>query len=74
MCLAIPARVTEVSGRIAMVDVAGNRRPVDVSLVDAVQPGQWLLMHAGMALQVLDEEEALETLNLLAEVMGHELE
>lgn len=70
MCLAIPARVVEVQGRTAVVDVAGNRRPVDISLVEPVRPGQYLLIHVGMALQVLDEQEALETLQLIQEVFG----
>lgn len=74
MCLAIPARVVAVQGRTAMVDIQGNRRPVDISLVEPVQPGQYVLMHVGMALQVLDEEQALETLQLIREVYGDELD
>jgi hydrogenase expression/formation protein HypC len=70
MCLAIPARVILVEGRTATVDVGGNRRSVDVSLVDEVHPGQWVLLHVGMALQVLDEAEALETLALIREAYG----
>lgn len=70
MCLAVPVRVLEVSGRQALVDLQGNRRTVDISLVDGVEPGAYVLMHAGIALQVLNEEEAMETLKLLAAVMG----
>ncbi|HYF95307.1 MAG TPA: HypC/HybG/HupF family hydrogenase formation chaperone [Symbiobacteriaceae bacterium] len=71
MCLAVPVKVLEVSGRQALVDLQGNRRKVDISLVDAVEPGCYVLMHAGIALQVLNEQEALETLKLLTAVMDH---
>jgi hydrogenase expression/formation protein HypC len=70
MCLAIPAKVIAVDGRQAQVEISGNRRPVDVTLVDGVVPGKWVLIHAGIALQVLDEEEALETLALIQEAYG----
>lgn len=72
MCLAIPAKVVEVNGRTAIVDISGNRRSVDLSLVDEVQVGQYVLMHVGVALQVLDEEDALETLALIREAIGYE--
>jgi len=71
MCLAVPARVASVDGNLAMVEIQGNRRKVDVTLVSPVEPGQYVLVHAGIALQVLDEEEAEETLRLIAEAMGH---
>jgi len=70
MCLAVPVKVLEVSGRQALVDVQGNRRRVDITLVDDVVPGCYVLMHAGIALQVLNEAEATETLKLLAAVMS----
>lgn len=72
MCLAIPARVDWVEGREAVVEIQGNRRRVDVSLVAGVRVGQYVLVHAGIALQVLEEEEALETLDLIREALGHE--
>ncbi|HYG57315.1 MAG TPA: HypC/HybG/HupF family hydrogenase formation chaperone [Symbiobacteriaceae bacterium] len=71
MCLAIPARVASVDGRRAVVEIQGNRREVDVTLV-TVEPGQYVLVHAGVALQVLDEEEARETIAMIEEAMGHE--
>ncbi len=70
MCLAIPARVIEVRGDRAKVDFGhGTVREVNVSLVD-VRPGQYVLVHAGFAIQVLDEREALETLRLWEEILG----
>ncbi|MGE5674021.1 MAG: HypC/HybG/HupF family hydrogenase formation chaperone [Mycobacterium leprae] len=70
MCLAIPAKIVAVNGRQATVDLSGNRRTVDVTLVAPVAVGQWVLMHAGVAIQVLDEAEAEETLALIAEAYG----
>ena len=72
MCLAIPGRVIEVvdeSNRLALVDVAGVRRTVNIGLLDAegksAEPGDWVLIHVGFALSLVDEEEAQATLALL---------
>ena len=60
----------EVSGNIAKVDFGdGAVREVDVSLVD-VKPGQYVLVHVGYAIQVIDEEEAKETLRLWDEILS----
>lgn len=69
MCLAVPARVVETDGRQAVVEVLGNRRRADVALVDA-RPGQYVLLHAGIAIAVLDEAEAERTLAAYRAVMG----
>ncbi|MEM2910391.1 MAG: HypC/HybG/HupF family hydrogenase formation chaperone [Nitrososphaerota archaeon] len=70
MCLAIPAKVVEKSGNIAKVDFGDNTlREVDVSLVD-VSVGQYVLVHAGYAIQTLDEDEALKTIELLSEMLS----
>ena len=72
MCLAIPGRVIEVvdeTNRLALVDVAGVRRTVNIGLLDAegdgAGPGDWVLIHVGFALSIVDEEEAAATLALL---------
>jgi hydrogenase expression/formation protein HypC len=72
VCLAIPGRVIEFvdeENRLALVDVAGVRRTVNVGLLDAegagAQPGDWVLIHVGFALSIVDEEEAAATLALL---------
>ncbi|MCL7385231.1 MAG: HypC/HybG/HupF family hydrogenase formation chaperone [Thaumarchaeota archaeon] len=70
MCLAIPAKVVEKVGNIAKVDFGDNTlRDVDVSLVD-VSVGQYVLVHAGYAIQVLNEDEALKTIELLSEMLS----
>lgn len=69
MCLAIPAKVIRLDGNVAKVDFGeGVLRDVNVQLVDA-EVGQYVLVHAGYAIQVLDEEEAEETLRLWNEIL-----
>ncbi|MEM1507630.1 MAG: HypC/HybG/HupF family hydrogenase formation chaperone [Candidatus Bathyarchaeia archaeon] len=73
MCLAIPARVIEVNGDLAKADFGGVVREVNISLVDA-KVGDYILVHAGYAIQVLDEKEANETLELWREILALEEE
>ncbi len=67
MCLGVPARVMEVTGEAATVDVGGARRDISLMLVDGVTVGDWVILHAGFAIQKLDSEEAEKTLALLRE-------
>jgi len=72
MCLAIPAKVVEVQGDVAKVDFGeGVLREVNVTLVDA-QIGEYVLVHAGYAIQVIDRKAAEETLQLWDEILRHE--
>ncbi|HUI94084.1 MAG TPA: HypC/HybG/HupF family hydrogenase formation chaperone [Chitinivibrionales bacterium] len=68
MCLAVPAQVTAVSGSIATVSVLGNTTSADISLLEGVRAGDYVLVHAGFAIQKYDEEEAKITLELLKEL------
>lgn len=69
MCLAVPAKVVEVKGDLAKVDFGGGAlRDVNVSLVD-VKVGEYVIVHAGYAIQVLDEKAAEETLQLWNELL-----
>jgi len=72
MCLAIPAKVVIVEGDKARVDFGGGvLREVNVALVD-VKLGDYVLVHAGYAIQVLDEEEAEETIRLWNDILEAE--
>jgi hydrogenase expression/formation protein HypC len=80
MCLAIPGQVIELvdeERRLALVDVAGVRRRVNVGLLDGegrpAAPGDWVLIHVGFAISRVDEAEAAATLSLL-EGMGRDFE
>lgn len=64
MCLAVPVQVTEVSGTRAKVALSGNVREADLSLVGGASVGDWVLLHAGFAIEKLSPEEAAETLAL----------
>jgi hydrogenase expression/formation protein HypC len=68
MCLAIPMKVLEVNGDTGIVEVGGVRRTADLSLVKPVQVGQFVVVHAGFAISLLDEEEAARTLELINEL------
>jgi len=72
MCLAIPAKVLKVQGDIAKVDFGqGIVRDVNVMLVEA-RVGEYVLVHAGYAIQVIDKEAAEETLRLWEEILKYE--
>ena len=76
MCLAVPGQIIEVvdeANHLAKVDVAGVRRNVNIGLLDAVGPGEWVLIHVGFAISQVDEDEAMATRRLL-EQMGAEYE
>jgi hydrogenase expression/formation protein HypC len=69
MCLGIPALVVERTGDIGRVDFGGTVRQANLSLVDA-KVGDYVIVHAGFAIQVMEERHALETLELFREVFG----
>ena len=67
MCLAVPGRVTSIEGYEARVDLSGIERVVNVMLVPDLDVGQFVLIHAGFAIQVLDAGEAAEILEIFDE-------
>ena len=68
MCLAIPGKVVEIKGRKAIIDYGGVMREADISLVDA-KKGDYVIVHAGFAIQVIDEKEAKETIKIFEEML-----
>ena len=74
MCLAIPGRVVSIEGTIAKVQLGGVERMVSLQLVTDVSPGDFILVHAGIGIQVIDEEEAKATLELFEEILKEEAE
>jgi hydrogenase expression/formation protein HypC len=68
MCLAVPVRVVSVHGTRARVELSGNVREADLSLVDGARIGDWVLVHAGFAIEKLTPEEAEQTLRLLGQI------
>jgi len=67
MCLAIPSKVVSIAENMATIDVDGVRRSVSLLLLEDVQIGDYVIVHAGFAINTIDEAAALETLQLLRE-------
>jgi hydrogenase expression/formation protein HypC len=68
MCLAIPAKIVEIGDdHIAQTDILGVRREVALDLVPQAHVGDFILVHAGYGIEVVSEEFAVETLNLIRE-------
>jgi hydrogenase expression/formation protein HypC len=68
MCLSIPAQVIKIDGLMAEVSIGGAIFQAGLHMVDDVRVGDYILLHAGFAIQKISETEALETLNLLKEM------
>jgi hydrogenase expression/formation protein HypC len=68
MCVAVPALVISLKGTEAEVDIEGVRRKTSVYLTPEAKVGDYVLMHAGFAIRVIDLKEAQETIALLKEI------
>lgn len=68
MCLGVPAKVMERSGDAAVVELGGVRREISLMLLDDVSVGEWVIVHAGFAIERLSEEAALQTIALFREI------
>ncbi len=71
MCLAIPAQVKSIYGQQADVEVGGVSRRISIWLTPEVEVGDYVLLHTGYAINVIDEAEAAETLKLLQELVSY---
>ncbi len=68
MCLAIPAQITEIKDdRSAEVDILGVKRTIAIDLTPSAQIGDYVLVHAGFSIEIVSEEEAQKTLDLIRE-------
>ena len=68
MCLAIPAKVISVNGTNARVSIEDVEYTASLLLLDNVKPGDFIMLHAGFAIEKVDPDEAAETLRLLNEI------
>lgn len=68
MCLAVPGRIVSIEGKDAQVDFGGITRVTNISMVEATV-GDYVIIHAGFAIQMVDEEEAKETIKLWEELI-----
>ncbi|MEJ2729887.1 MAG: HypC/HybG/HupF family hydrogenase formation chaperone [Deltaproteobacteria bacterium] len=70
MCLAIPSRITKIENNMATIDVEGVQRQASLLLLEDARVGDYVIVHAGFAIQKLDEAAARETLDLLREAIA----
>lgn len=68
MCLAVPMRLESIDGDLGTVDIGGVKRQIGLTLLETPNVGDYVLVHAGFAIQTIDEDEAKETLKLLEEL------
>ena len=68
MCLAIPTLIKSIHGQQAEVEIGGVRRTISLALTPEARVGDYVIVHTGFALSVLDEREAQETLQMFAEI------
>ena len=68
MCLAIPGKIVSINDFIAEVDISGTVRKTSLQLLPEAKLGDYVLIHAGFAIQLMDEEEAAEMLKLWEEI------
>ena len=67
MCLAIPSKITRIENNMAAIDVDGVKREASLLLVEDARVGDYVIIHAGFAIQKIDEAAAMETLKFLKE-------
>ena len=72
MCLAVPARITSIEGKEAEAEIGGIGRRISLWLTPEAKVGDYVLVHTGYAINVLDQEQAEETLSLLREIAQSE--
>lgn len=70
MCLAVPAKVVAIKDSLAKVEISGVQRDASLMLLPEARVGDFVLVHAGFAMQLIDEKEAEETNALLREMNG----
>ncbi|MGM0408786.1 MAG: HypC/HybG/HupF family hydrogenase formation chaperone [Bacteroidota bacterium] len=68
MCLSIPGKIISIKDDMADVSIGGTIVKVGLQMLENIKKGDYVLVHAGFALQKIDEKEALETLQLLKEM------
>jgi hydrogenase expression/formation protein HypC len=70
MCLAVPSSITEINDNVATVDVDGVKRTASLMLLSDMKIGDYVIVHAGFAIQKLDEEAAKETLGYMRRMVS----
>lgn len=72
MCLAVPAKITEINGDYAKADFGGASRNIGIQLVPGIKTGDYCLVHAGFAVEIITEEYANEAAGYIKEMFPDE--
>ncbi|RLC24628.1 MAG: HypC/HybG/HupF family hydrogenase formation chaperone [Deltaproteobacteria bacterium] len=72
MCLAVPSKIIDINDQIARVDVDGVIRETSIMLIDDAKIGDYVIVHAGFAINKVDEEAALQTLEDMRNILAME--
>jgi len=72
VCLAVPAKIVDKQDMLATIELSGVTRQVSLMLLPNAVQGEWVLVHAGFAIQLIDEAEAQKTLDLFRELELYE--
>ncbi len=67
MCLGIPMQIVEIDRDVGIVESGGIKRKVGLMLIDGAKVGDWVIVHAGFAIEKIKPEDAIETLKLISE-------
>lgn len=68
MCLGIPMKIESITGEFAQVQTGSLRRQVNIQMLRGVRIGDYVIVHAGFAIQRIDPKEAKETLRIINEI------
>lgn len=73
MCLAVPGKVLKIDNYKGVVEIGNMQREVFMHLIPDIEVGQYVLVHAGCAIETIDEEEAAKTLEIIKELSENEI-
>jgi len=74
MCLGVPVKIVQIKGNEGIADFKGVKKKISLELLENVKKGDYVILHAGFAIQKMEPEEALETLKLFEELSRFENE
>ncbi len=69
MCLAIPSKIVDIQGDVGTIDLEGVTRTINMALLDTAKIGDYVLVHAGFAISVIDEAEAAQTMMYIRQLV-----
>ena len=72
MCLAMPMKINKIDGSLAQCEAGGLTQDIRIDFITDAQPGDYVMVHAGFAIEKMSEEEALENLETAAEEFYNE--